>query len=185
MKKAFIYSLLLILISCSQTRNDKVATTRNELTSKLKSKMTSTVSSYNSGSEIKLSYASTQNTDDGVCSFNGYCSLNTKSAPEINMGFHFNLSGDQIKDTLDTQLFSKFMDLTNVKRIQVDSLTYKVIEKEIKMKFIVSLIREEIDKIKIVDKYSMVYSSGFKTPKPIMVVDKIEKSSIEILGNTY
>jgi hypothetical protein len=185
MKKTFIYSLLVILISCNHTRNDKIVTSFNEHTSKQESKTTSTVSSYNSGSELKLTYTSSQNTDDGICNFNGYCSLKIKPATEINMGFHFEKSGAQIKDTLNTQLFSKFMDLNNVKKIQIDSLTYKVIDKEIKLKFIVSLIRDENDKLKIVDKYSMVYSSGFKNPKPKMILDKIEKSSIEIIGNTY
>jgi len=158
---------------------------QNNENSKQQSKSTSTVSSYNSGSELKLTYSSTQNTDDGICNFNGYCSLKTKPATEISMGFHFEKSGDQIKDTLNTQLFSKFIDLNNVKRIQIDSLTCKMIDEEIKLKFIISLIRDENDKLKIIDKYSMVYSSGFKNPKPTMILDKIEKSSIEIIGNTY
>lgn len=181
MKRIFIYSFLLIFISCIQT---PVKYQSNE-NSKHQSKSTSTVSNYNSDSELKMTFASTQSTDDGICIFNGYCSMKTKPETEINMGLHFEKAGIKIKDTLDTQLFSKFMDLNNVKRIQIDSLTYKVIDNEIKLKFIISLIRDENDKHKLFNKYSMVYSSGFKNSKPIMVVDKIVKSSIEILGKTY
>lgn len=181
MKRIFIYSFLLVLISCNQ----KPMESQNNENSNQQSKSTSTVTSYNSGSEMKMTYSSTQNTDDGICNFKGYCTLKTMPANEISMVFHFEKSTAQIEDTLNTQLFSKFMDLNNVKRIQIDSLTYKMVDKEIKLKFIVSLIRDENDKLKIVDKYSMVYSSGFKNPKPTMIVDKIEKSSIEIIGNTY
>lgn len=181
MKKIFIYSFLLVLMSFNQTH----VKSQNNENSKQQNKSTSTVSSYNIGSELRMTYAITQNTDDGICNFNGYCSMKTDPAVVINMGFHFDKSGTHVKDTLNTQLFSKFMDLNNVKRIQIDSLTYKVIDKEIKLKFIVSLIRDEKDKLKVVDKYLMVYSSGFKNSRPIMVVDKIEKSSVEILGNTY
>ncbi len=77
------------------------------------------------------------------------------------------------------------MDFNNIKRIQIDSLTYNVRDEMIKLEFIISLIRVENDKGKIVDKYSMVYSSGFKNPKPTMNVEKIEKSLIQIIANTY
>jgi ribosomal protein L19 len=181
MKKIFIYSFLLVLISFNQTP----VKAQNNDESKPQIKSTSTVSSYNIGSELRMTYAITQNTDDGICNFKGYCSMKVDPAVEINMVFHFEKSGIQVEDTLNTQLFSKFMDLNNVKRIQIDSLTYKMIDKEIKLKFIVSLIRDETAKLKIVDKYSMVYSSGFKNSRLIIVADKIEKSSVEILGNTY
>ena len=97
----------------------------------------------------------------------------------------FEKSGNQVKDILHTQSFSKFMDFNNTKRIEIDSLAYKMINEEIKLKFIISLIKEENDKRKIVDKYSIVYSSEFNNPKPVIVVDKIERKSVEIIGNTY
>jgi hypothetical protein len=181
MTKILIYSFFLILISFYQS---PVKSQSNEK-SKQQNESTNTVTSYNIGSELRMTYAITQNTDDGICNFTGYCSMKANSAAEISMGFHFEKCGNQVKDSLTTQLFSKFMDLKNVKKFQMDSLNYKVIDKEIKLKFIVSLIRDENDKHKIVDKYSMVYSSGFKNSKSNMVVDKIEKSSIEIFGNTY
>lgn len=181
MKKILIYSFLFILSSCNQP----FMKAQNNENSKQQVLSTSSVTSYNSGSESNMTYSSTQNTDDGICNFKGYCSLKTKPATEIGMGFHFEKSGTQIKDTLNTQLFSRLMDLNNVKKIQMDSLTCKMIDKEIKLKFILSLTRDENDKLKKVEKYSMVYSSGFKNQKPTMMVDKIEKSSIEIIGNTY
>ena len=181
MKKIFIYSFLLVLISFNQT----LVKSQSYEKFKQQNKSTSTVTSCNIGSELRMTYAITQNTDDGTCNFNGYCSMKKDAAAEISMGFHFEKPGNQVKDTLNAQLFSKFMDLKNVKRFQIDSLTYKVINQEIKLKFIISLIRDENDKHKIVEKYSMVYSSGFKNSKSNMVVDKIEQSSVEIFGNTY
>ena len=181
MKKRLIYSALLVFVSFCQS---PVNSQSNEKSNQ-QNKSTSSVTSYNIGSELRMTYAMTQNTNDGICNFTGYCSMKSNSEAEISMGFHFENSGNHVKDSLTTQLFSKFMDLKNVKKFQLDSLTYKVINEEIKLKFIVSLIRVENDKQKIVDKYSMVYSSGFNNSRPSMVVDKIEKNSVEILGNTY
>jgi len=159
-------------------------TSFNEKNSKQVSTTTKTIS-YLINSDARLTYSVTKNTDDGICNFNGYCSLKTNPATAIIMGLHFEKSGAIIKDTLYTPSFSKLMDFNNIKRIQIDSLTYNVRDEMIKLEFIISLIRVENDKGKIVDKYSMVYSSGFKNPKPTMNVEKIEKSLIQIIGNTY
>ena len=181
MKRTFIYSLLLILISLNGTP----LKSENNEKSKQKSKSKSTISSYKIGSEYTKTYEITQDTNDVTCKFNGSYSFKTDPTVEININLDFEKSGNQVKDILNTQSFSKFMDLNNTKSIEIDSLDYKVIDKEIKLKFIISLIKEENDKWKVIDKYSMVYSSEFNNPKPKIVVDKIEKISVEIIGNTY
>ncbi len=181
MKKTIIYSLLLILFSL----NGALLKSENNKESKQKNKSKSTISSYKIGSEYRKTYAITQDTKDGSCNFNGSYSLKTDPTVEININLDFEKSGNQVKDILHTQSFSKFMDFNNTKRIEIDSLAYKMINEEIKLKFIISLIKEENDKRKIVDKYSIVYSSEFNNPKPVIVVDKIERKSVEIIGNTY
>ncbi len=178
MKKKVIYSVLfgLILFYPSTVKSQSIEKNKEQF------KSTNTVTSYQVGSEKRMTYMMTQSTDDGICNFTGYCSMKANPMAEINMGFHFGKLGIQLNDTLNTQSFSKIMDLNSVKRIQMDSLTYEVIDDEVKLKFIVSLIREEKERLKIVDKYSMVYSSGFNHSKPSLVVDRIEKKSIEIFG---
>ena len=50
------------------------------------------------------------------------------------------------------------MDLNDVEKIQIDSMIYKVIDKKIKVRFIVELFRSEKNKLKEKDIYTFVYS---------------------------
>lgn len=131
MKKTFIYSLVLILISL----NGAPLKSENNEKSKQQNKSKSTISSYKIGSEYRKTYAITQDTNDGTCNFNGSYSLKTDPTVEININLEFEKPGNQVRDILHTQSFSNIMDLNNTKRIEIDSLAYKVIDKEIKLKF--------------------------------------------------
>lgn len=181
MKKKLIYSLFVILTSCSSVHSKKVETLNDQNKSQIKTETTSTmtVQSTNAGSESKTTYSLTQN-DNGInYRFKADCSVAIKPTTKVNMDLIFEKDNIKVNNVLNTQLFSKYMDLTNVQNIQIDSFKYKVNDGKIDLRFNVTLIREENDKAKKLDKYTIKYSSDFDNPKQTVQLVKTEKKSVE------
>ena len=100
MKKTFIYSLLLVFISCNQPQKGKVETFDNEHTSEQVTKTSRSVSIYDSVTETKKNYILTLPTEDGDCVLNSYCFTKTKPQTDICVRLHVEQAGNHLKDTL-------------------------------------------------------------------------------------
>jgi len=137
------------------------------------------VQSTNTGSEKKSTYSQTQN-DNGInCRFKADYSITIETTAKIDMNLLFEKENGNVRDVLNTQVFSKYMDLNNVQNIQIDSFVYKVRNEKIDLRFNVTLVREQNEKAKKLDKYTIRYSSDFDNPKQTVQLVKAEKNSIE------
>ena len=111
--------------------------------------------------------------------------FSTDVAPNvvIQMCLNFKKGVFEIKDTLLTPNFTPLIAFNGVKKIQIDSLDFKVVDNGVRMKFLMKLIKSE--EPRVVDKYQMVYSSDFAHSNPVLAVDRIEKSMIQQIGHSY
>jgi len=185
MKKNLIYLLLWLLTSCSFSHSNKVETVndKNKSQTKTETKSTMYVQSTNAGSESETTYSLTQN-DNGVnCRFKADCSIAIKPTTKIDMNLLFEKANANVKDILNTQLFSKYMDLNSVVNIQIDSFVYKVRDDKIDLRFNITLVREQNKNAKKLDKYTFKYFSDFENPKQTVQLVKTEKTSIECFDN--
>lgn len=180
MKRILYCFLVLVLGSCNHETRETTDHPTEEI-SKGTTETTNNIVSSTSGSTSNTTYTLTSTAGGATSSFKGEWALSWSSAASVNANFHFEKSGNKINDALNTQMFSKYLDLNDVKDIQIDSMAYKMIDETIKLKFIISFIRNQ----KITEKYTLVYRSSFNDPKPTIVLDKVTKTSVEIFGNTY
>lgn len=181
MKKTIIYSLLLVIISCNPSRSDKIGNPNSQDESQIKTETKSTmnVQSTNTGSELKSTYSQTQN-DNGInCRFKADYSITIETTTKIDMNLIFEKANANVKDVLNTQVFSKCMNLNNVQNIKIDSFVYKVRDNKIDLRFNVTLVREQNEKAKKLDIYTIKYSSDFDNPKQTVQLVKTETKSIE------
>ena len=185
MKKNLIYLLLWLLTSCSFSHSNKVETVndQNKSQTKTETKSTMYVQSTNIGSESEMTHFITQ-IDNGInCRFKADCSIAIGLTTKINLNLLFEKTDANVKDILNTQLFSKYMDLNSVVNIQIDSFVYKVRDDKIDLRFNITLVREQNKNAKKLDKYTFKYFSDFENPKQTVQLVKTEKTSIECFDN--
>lgn len=181
MKHNLIYFPLVILTSCNFSHSNRFEPVIDQSKSQTKTetKSTMTVHSTNTGSESETTYSLTQN-DNGInCRFKALCSIAIEPRTKINMKLTFEKDNANVKDILNTQLFSKYLDLNNVHNIQIDSFVYKVRDDKIDLRFNVTLVREQNEKANELDRYTIKYSSDFSKPKQVIQLLKTEKKSVE------
>jgi len=181
MKKNLSYLFLAVLMFCSSSRSSKVENVNSQDKSPTNTETKSTiyVQSTNIGSESENNRFITQ-IDNGInCRFKADCSIAIGPTTKIDMNLLFEKANGNVKDVLNTQVFSKYMDLNNVKNIQIDSFVYNVRNEKIDLKFNVTLVREQNKNAKKLDKYTFKYFSDFENPKQKVQLVKAEKTSIE------
>lgn len=183
MKKWLAFPIAFIACSCVHFTEQRKVYTQDSVPNSEQTTSSSTATTYQLGSGCK-SRGSITNEVNGVACVLQY-DFSTEVSPnvDIQMCLNFKKGVFEIKDTLLTPKFSPLMAFNGVKKIQIDSLDFKVVDDGVRMKFLMKLIKSE--EPRMVDKYLMVYSSDFAHTNPVFAVDRIEKSMIQQIGHSY
>lgn len=183
MKKWLAFPIVFVACSCVHFSEQRKVYTQDTVTNSEQSTHSSTSTTFQLGSACKLRGSMTNEVNGDACELQ--YDFSTEASPNVNiqMCLNFKQGGFEIIDTLLTPKFSPLMGFNGVKKIQIDSLDFKVVDDGVRMKFLMKLIKSE--EPRMVDKYLMVYSSNFAHPNPVLVVDRIEKSMIQQIGHSY
>lgn len=183
MKKWLAFPIVFIACSCVHFSEQRKVYTQDTVTNSEQATHSSTATTFQLGSACKLRGSMTNEENGEACVLQYDFSTDITPDVDIQMCLNFKKGVFEIKDTLLTSKFSPLMAFNGVKKIQIDSLDFKVVDDGVRMKFQMKLIKSE--EPRMVDKYQMVYSSDFAHSNPALAVDRVEKSMIQQIGHSY
>lgn len=138
---------------------------------------TTTTKSFYTPEGSKGSCTSTQQNGDTITRLRSTYQFTSTPSPEIKIGFELEQGNTRFSDTIRTAMFTNLIELKDVKKILLDSITYRMDQNEVKVRFRVLLDRLPNNSSVIKEKYTTVYSSALQAPStPLLQLEKVEKT---------